>query len=441
MRTVLKLAIMITLCAIVSWSASASAASDENARKASELTARASEHMNRREYDKALPLLEEAVRLNPDDQTAMRYLGIYQQQVIEPLCKSASEAYFSEQYPEAVNRWERIMSISPPESTRMQALIDAAIEKSRIKELSMKYSAVDRLVEQQRYVLAVGELEALLVAFPEEQRARGMLAELSGSLNSSVIRNHYSRARGFIENDEYDNAISELDAILKLDPKQELAQRLIINAKRSMFKGIYDSADELLRQGKYLKAREAYAKALESNPTDSAISTTLSRLDETMRITSAFTGASPAERVMSTSIYHYVSPEGNPKVSVAAAWYAFQISPGNPLAKTIKTFMEKQNAQVINLMESPVKEMDLVEQYLFASLNHIYEGRYDQTLEKCGIVLELVPDNLLALKRMGSAYYLMGKKEKAEASWRRAFELSPSDQELKEFLELLKNPG
>ncbi len=395
MRAVLKLAIMITLCAIVSWSVSASAASGEEVRKASELTARASEHMNNREYDQALPLLEEAIRLNPDDRTALRYLSIYHQQAIEPLCKGAAEAYFSGQFPEAVSRWEKVISISPPESTRVQALIDTAIEDSRAKELNLKYSTLDRLIGQGRNEQAATELAALLETFPEEQQ----------------------------------------------DPRQEHAQRLIVNARRSTLKGLYDNADRLLRQGEYQKAREAYAKALESNPTDSAIAKALSRLDDTMRISNAFTGDSPTERVMSTSIYHYVSPEGNPKVSVAAAWYAFQLSPGNTMAQTIRAFMEKRNAEVINLMESPVREMDLVEQYLFASLNHIYEGRYDLTLEKCGIVLELEPGNLLALKRMGSAYYLMGKNEKAEGVWRRAFELSPSDPELKEFLELLKNPG
>ncbi len=395
MKTVLKLAIMITLCAVVSWSVSAYAASGENARKASGLTARASEHMNRREYEQALPLLEEAIRLNPDNRTAMRYLSIYHQQVIEPMCKSGADAYFSGQFHEAISRWEKIISISPPESIRVQALIDTAIDQSRAKELNLKYSTLDRLMEQERNAQAVTELDALLKAFPEEQQ----------------------------------------------DLRHELAQRLIVNARRSTLKGIYDNADRLLRQGEYLKAREAYANALESNPTDPSIAKTLSRLDETMRISTAFTGNSPAERVMSTSIYHYVSPEGNPKISLAAAWYAFQLSPDNTLAQTIRAFMEKKNAQVINLMESPVREMNLVEQYLFASLNHIYEGRYDQTLEKCAIVLELEPDNQLALKRMGSAYYLMGKNERAEGVWLRALELSPADQELKEFLGLLKNPG
>ncbi len=435
MRTALKLVIMITLCAIVSWSLSASAASGVDARKAYELTTRASEHMNRREYDKALPLLEEAVRLNPDDQVAKRYLTIYRQQVIEPICKSAAEAYFTGQYPEAIRSWERIAGLSLPESIRVQALIDAAIGKSRKKELGKKYSAVERLMEQELYVQAVIELEALLAAFPAEQRARGMLAELSGS--TSVIQDHYARAWGSIEKESYDSAINELERILKLDPNQELAQKLMIDAKRSMSKGIYDNADKLLRQGEYLKAREAYAKALENNPTDSAISTTLSRLDETLSITTAFTSDSPAEKVMSTSIYHYVSPEGDPKVSVAAAWYALQISPGNSLALAIRTFMERKNTHEANLMESPVRGMNLVEQYLFASLNHIYEGRYDQTLEKCEIVLELDPGNLLALKRMGSAYYLMGKKKKAKGAWSRALELYPSDQELKRFIRQL----
>ncbi|KKL13337.1 hypothetical protein LCGC14_2526760, partial [marine sediment metagenome] len=82
--------------------------------------------------------------------------------------------------------------------------------------------------------------------------------------------------------------------------------------------------------------------------------------------------------------------------------------------------------------------MDIVEQYLFAALNHIYEGRYDLAVEESGIVLKLTPNSIMAMKRMGSAYYLMGKKAQAGEVWRRALKITPDDDELQGFLDALK---
>ena len=57
-------------------------------------------------------------------------------------------------------------------------------------------------------------------------------------------------------------------------------------------------------------------------------------------------------------------------------------------------------------------------------------------------MLEVEPENVLALKRLGSALYCLGKAEnkpdvleQGRAVWKKAVKLSPDDQEIKEFLE------
>ncbi|MCK4911380.1 MAG: tetratricopeptide repeat protein, partial [Thermodesulfovibrionales bacterium] len=363
--------------------APALSAADMASGKTRELTSKASEHMSRMEYDKALPLLEKAIEMNPEDSAALRYLAIYNQQIIEPLCKSAAEAYFSGNYISAVDNWEKLISRSASESRRVQPLISSAIKKARKQELEKKYQAVNSLMVLGRFVQAAEELEVIIRSFPKEQKARAMLAELSGSLSTNVIKEHYSRAKELMDAGDYRSAISELEAVLELDPKQELAKKLIINAMRSKYKDVYSQAEELLASGKYMMARETYIKVLENNPTDTIIASALSRLDEAIRITPGIQGSSNLEKVLSVSIYNYVSPDGDPKTSVAAAWYATQIAPFNSLAQTIREFIELNNAHASRLLDAPVKDMDIVEQYLFAALNHIYEGRYDLTVEAC----------------------------------------------------------
>jgi len=413
-------------------------ATDEASLKARELTIKASGHMRRMEYYKALPLLEKALEINPEDMAALRYLAIYNQQVIEPLCRSAAEAYFSESYTRAVSNWEKVISQSTSEIRRVQPLIDSTLLKASKQELEVRYQAVSRLMDQKRFVQAAEELEVIIGSFPNEQRARAMLAGLSGSLGMDVIRDHYSRAEELMDAGDYEGAIKELEAVLELDPKQKLAKKLLINAMRSKYKDLYSQAEQLLVSGQYMTAKETYRKILDNNPSDSTTASTLARLDDVIKITPGMQGNSDFERVLSVSIYNYVSPDGDPKTSVAAAWYATQLAPLDSLAQTTREFIESKNSHAIRLLDAPVKEMDLVEQYLFTALNHIYEGRYDLAVEESGIVLKLTPNSIMAMKRMGSAYYLMGKKAQAGEVWRRALKITPDDDELQGFLDALK---
>lgn len=413
-------------------------ATDEASLKARELTIKASGHMRRMEYYKALPLLEKALEINPEDMAALRYLAIYNQQVIEPLCRSAAEAYFSESYTRAVSNWEKVISQSTSEIRRVQPLIDSTLQKARKQELDVRYHAVSLLMDQGKTVQAAEELEVIVGLFPKEQRARKMLAKLSGSLNTDVIKEHYSSAEKLINAKDYSSAIKELKAVLKLDPKQKLAKKLIQNAVRLKYKDLYIRADQLLASGQYMMARKAYREVLGNNPSDSTTASTLTRLDDAIKITPGIQGTSNFEKVLSASVYNYVSPDGDPKISVAAAWYATQLAPDNSLAQTIRDFIESRNSRTIRLLDAPVKEMDIVEQYLFAALNHIYEGRYDLAVEESGIVLKLTPNSIMAMKRMGSAYYLMGKKAQAGEVWRRALKITPDDDELQGFLDALK---
>ncbi|HEB02809.1 MAG TPA: hypothetical protein ENI12_06210, partial [Nitrospirae bacterium] len=182
--------ILSTICA----AENSEAVSSEGRRKSHELTLTASEHMNLLEYDKALPLLEEAIKLNPENQSAMRYLLIYHQQAVEPLCKSAAEAYYSEHYLEALNIWDKIIVQVPSESRRIQPLIDIAIIKTRGKELERKYEVAYRLIKEGRHGQAQQELKAIIREFPQQERAKKLLADISGSMNSSVIKEHYTNA-------------------------------------------------------------------------------------------------------------------------------------------------------------------------------------------------------------------------------------------------------
>ncbi|MFC1769802.1 tetratricopeptide repeat protein [Nitrospirota bacterium] len=141
--------------------------------------------------------------------------------------------------------------------------------------------------------------------------------------------------------------------------------------------------------------------------------------------------------VLRTGVAHHIFHDGEPKVAVAAAWYANQLKTDHPVILTVLDFIETEHTKVLRRMDPPMQDMKLIDQYLFTSLNHIYEGRFDLAVDKCAIILAIDRNNVMAMKRMGSAYFLMGSKKRAEQVWKSALRIAPDDSELTEFLEML----
>jgi tetratricopeptide (TPR) repeat protein len=75
-----------------------------------------------------------------------------------------------------------------------------------------------------------------------------------------------------------------------------------------------------------------------------------------------------------------------------------------------------------------------VDYKLQLTLEAIYDGRYLSAIDDCTDVLDLEPNNVLALTRLGSAYFAMNEKEKARQIWTKALQYDPNNTILKKFL-------
>jgi Flp pilus assembly protein TadD len=78
--------------------------------------------------------------------------------------------------------------------------------------------------------------------------------------------------------------------------------------------------------------------------------------------------------------------------------------------------------------------MKLLEYKQMVALHQIYDAKHFQAVGTLNDILALEPNDVLALKRLGSAYYSLGRKKQARAAWERALKLSPNDASLKKFL-------
>ena len=76
----------------------------------------------------------------------------------------------------------------------------------------------------------------------------------------------------------------------------------------------------------------------------------------------------------------------------------------------------------------------VIDQLLQDALDFIRTGRYIQAVSTLQRVLQLEPDNIPALTRMGSAYWAMEKKDIARANWQKVLDLDPENREVMMFL-------
>ncbi|MBV9079631.1 MAG: hypothetical protein JO102_00765, partial [Elusimicrobia bacterium] len=76
----------------------------------------------------------------------------------------------------------------------------------------------------------------------------------------------------------------------------------------------------------------------------------------------------------------------------------------------------------------------LIDHKLQLMLEAIYDGRYLAAVGEGSEILDVEPDNVVALTRLGSAYFAMSEREKARQIWTKALQLDPKNEVLRKFL-------
>jgi tetratricopeptide (TPR) repeat protein len=389
-----------------------------------------------RKFDQTGPLLNEMLAIDPFDKTAMRYQSLAKQQVMEPFCREAADAFMSENYAKSIELWDKLLKMNP-EDRRFANLIDTTKNLITDKTTNEMYQRAEQFIKDGDYKSAINELEKIIAVRPYDRQALGLLNNAKSNVVDVRTKKHYEQADAFMKEKQYDRAIEEWKKILEIDESQEAASRYIAQAVKEKMGQVYLDAKQAFEKGDYITARDYYNKIMADNPTDIDVKAIIPRLDEVSKVAMKIDELSPAGDMMRAALANYIAVDGNRKSSMAAAWYAFQLNPSS-LTIAVKGFLELKFASILSTMEAPVGDMNILDQYLFAALNHIYEGRYDLAIQECTIVIDLQPKNMLAWKRLGSGYYAIGKKEKARETWERALKIAPDDAELKQFIRQIK---
>ncbi len=193
---------------------------------------------------------------------------------------------------------------------------------------------------------------------------------------------------------------------------------------------LYDRGVAEYREGQYRVSMETFQEAERLLPDDTGIKELRRKLQGIAPITESETGSTGDSKLIRLSVTRYL--ENDPKRSMNALLYAGERFKERREIERLQQLLESNHPEV----EAPrlATGINLVDHKLQLSLEAIYEGRYLTAISECTDVLDLEPNNVLALTRLGSAYFAMNEQNKAQQVWTKALQLDPNNEVLRKFL-------
>lgn len=196
---------------------------------------------------------------------------------------------------------------------------------------------------------------------------------------------------------------------------------------------------ESYRQGDYALSTERLNKLLDLDPRNREAKRLVSKLETIIPITPKVVEPTRDAELTRRGIAAYV--EGDPQTAVNVLRYALSLQPQNETILRILNRAEKEVGERPTEPEAvtpPPAAFSYLDQKLYRALEYIYAKQYDKAVLECQEVLNLEPNNVIAMERMGSALFLMNQRELARKVWMKALEIDPNNTVVREALGRLK---
>jgi tetratricopeptide (TPR) repeat protein len=192
----------------------------------------------------------------------------------------------------------------------------------------------------------------------------------------------------------------------------------------------------LVKSGRYASALAGLGTLLEGGERGTSAARLQTALQEIAAIAPQAPDKGKAWRLTVLAVNAAVGTSPDYKFSFNALRYARELAPADERIKKLLDWFKSRHPELAG-GDTITAGMTFLEYKRSLALDHLYGARYHEAIDTLNEVLALEPDDLVALKRLGSAYYSLGLYPKAREAWRRALALTPGDAQLKRFLNRL----
>lgn len=211
----------------------------------------------------------------------------------------------------------------------------------------------------------------------------------------------------------------------------EQAIQTVSALSRQKSQTLFQQAFEEIRNGNFKKAQTVLLEAEHLNPTDKIITDLRSKVDAVANIMPTAPADPSIGDLVKRGVTQFVQNE--PSKALNFMLYASQKDTSDPAIPALVELIKRSApAETTEILDT---RLNLIDQKLQKALEKIYSGEYLVAAKECQEVLDLEPENTLALTRLGSVYYAMGQVKQARVYWQQALALDPKNDVLKSFLQ------
>ncbi len=256
-----------------------------------------------------------------------------------------------------------------------------------------------------------------------------------------MLQRYYDQAFAFYKSGDYGRAIQVWDDILRLDPDQKTARDMIRQVQNDVEKTNAKRLAMILANikiGRYRSALSGVETLLENGNRTPFASALQASLEDIVPIVPEAPEKTKAWRLTELSVNAAIGREQDYKLAYDGLRYARELEPEDVRIKKLLDWFLSRHPEFVNT-DQITPGMTILEYKRSVALDHMYGARYHQAIDALNEALALEPADLVALKRLGSAYYSLGLYAKARESWRKALALAPEDPQLKKFLKKLSS--
>ncbi|MEE8424570.1 MAG: tetratricopeptide repeat protein [Elusimicrobiota bacterium] len=249
------------------------------------------------------------------------------------------------------------------------------------------------------------------------------------------IAKYYEAALQLYAAGNYSRAITEWQNVLLVDAAQKTAKSMTRQAREKIDKRDKKEQAKIfnqVRRGKYYDAYLTLQVLLERDATHPLYRTLERRLELLTEIIKRAPAGSRAWKRASTGLSGYIARKDDLQLAYNGLRYAKEILPREKrFQKAIDLIIEERPTLARDTITPGMK---LLPHKRRVALHHIYDGKYNLAVDNLRQVLQLEPNDLVALKRLGSAYYQLRRFKRARQTWMKALTLDPKDKQLKKYL-------
>ncbi len=228
----------------------------------------------------------------------------------------------------------------------------------------------------------------------------------------------------------YKRDISALEAERQQLLADENAMQTVSSQSREKSQDLFQKAMESIRLGQYLEAQKQLTESEHLNPSDKIITEARQKVDALVTIMQVAPTDPNTSDLVRRGVAQFIHNE--PSKALNFLIYAQQKNPTDTsisgVVDLVKRTFPNESAEILDA------RLNLIDQKLQKALEKIYGGEYLVAAKECQEVLDLEPENALALTRLGSVYYAMGQVKQARVYWQQALTLDAKNDVLRSFL-------